>query len=124
MKTNLLFITFFLTTLSAMATFEMPVEFSHNLNVLDASEKYVIVQSLIIPNSTVKKSDKVYRISSTSNKFNEWIEIKTKTGKFRYRISSSKIKDKLMIEYERTEFLPDGRTLKFSGTTYIDEAGY
>ena len=123
MKNYLLAPMFFLMTLSAMATFQLPVDFHHYLNVLAASDKSVIVQSYAVDNLNVKLRKNVYSIQSTSDKFNEWIEKKSKTGMLRYRISSTKIKGKLMIEYERTESLPDGRTLKFSGTTYIDESG-
>jgi hypothetical protein len=106
-----------------MATDSLPVDFHHYLNVLGASEGTIIVQSHAVDNLDVKLRKDVYRIQSASTKLNEWINKKTETGTLRYRISTIKNKNKFKIEYERTESLPDGRSLKFSGITYVDKSG-
>jgi hypothetical protein len=114
---------FCLVSMSSMATDSLPVDFHHYLNVLGASEGTIIVQSHAVDNLDVKLRKDVYRIQSASTKLNEWINKKTETGTLRYRISTIKNKNKFKIEYERTESLPDGRSLKFSGITYVDKSG-
>jgi hypothetical protein len=119
-KYHLLLLIFALLIPPVSATSGFTVEHDHNLNILGGDDGTIVVQSSIIDQLDLELPKVTHMIQSMTQKYGVWIESKSKTGKLRFKLSKTDNKNRLKIEYDRTQALADGRIIKFSGITYID----
>ena len=119
-KYNILLLIFALLITSVSATSSFTVEHDHDLNILGGDAGTLVVQSSIVDHLDLELPKVTHTIQSMTQKYGLWIESKTKTGKLRFKLSKTDNRNRLKIEYDRTQALLDGRIIKFSGITYID----
>lgn len=106
--------------MNASATSAFSVEHDHDLNILGASDGTIVVQSRIVDYVEQKSGKITDTIQLMTQKYGVWVESKDKTGKLKVKLSKTNTKNRLKIEYDRTQILANGRSIKFSGITYID----